>query len=549
MAGRSDSLSLDAIFLEELEQIRLRREWLKADRRIAETVPHALPDPPDANPETANSGSGGNALKISAMGQDRMALAGLALSGGGIRSAAFCLGALQAFNRCGALDRIDYLSTVSGGGYLGSALSATSYATYGAFAFDKVQGKPAEPARITDIDDSPVVSHIRNYSNFLAPHGITDWIASAALLARGLITNMFMIAPWILLCAAATLIYNPGRENLDKAGPGLLESALGESYAGQLGSSFETFAWPAGIAVLLALYMLVWSLLRSSARFGRSSEFTGVFARIGGWSLVVLAAALFLSAQNGLLGALHPPAKFELVETKAQIAFSEHLIALAQSTLLASPLIVFLVGFFGDALAKLATEEATAVSRKLAKHASKLALLAGALALPVLLWVVYLRIVSWGLQCNMAGTPCAMSLAEFPVGEGFAVYRPAAAIGLAAAILLAIMRLLKPNAYSLHRLYRDRLAKAFVIHPNREDPRLSGRPGHALCAENVAAEPEGAVAIRRSFRPRAISADEHRAQCPVFGAGQPARAQCRFLRVHPAACRQHGNRICRHEAA
>ncbi len=167
----------------------------------------------------------------------------------------------------------------------------------------------------------------------------------------------------------------------------------------------------------------------------------GVFTRIGGWALVALAAALFLSAQNGLLGALHPPAKLELVETKAQIAFSEHLIALAQSTLLASPLIVLLVGFFGDALAKLATEEATAVSRKLAKHASKLALLAGALALPVLLWVVYLRIVSWGLQCNMAGTPCAMSLAEFPVGEEFTVYRPAAAIGLAAAILLAIMRL------------------------------------------------------------------------------------------------------------
>src|SRR5262245_38530249 len=46
-------------------------------------------------------------------------LTGLALSGGGVRSAAFCLGALQALHQCGVLKRVDYLSTVSGGGYIG----------------------------------------------------------------------------------------------------------------------------------------------------------------------------------------------------------------------------------------------------------------------------------------------------------------------------------------------------------------------------------------------------------------------------------------------
>ena len=52
-------------------------------------------------------------------------LTGLALSGGGVRSAAFCLGALQAINAAGALNQVDYLSTVSGGGFVGGALSAT----------------------------------------------------------------------------------------------------------------------------------------------------------------------------------------------------------------------------------------------------------------------------------------------------------------------------------------------------------------------------------------------------------------------------------------
>jgi hypothetical protein len=44
---------------------------------------------------------------------------GLALSGGGIRSATFCLGVMQALNAAGVLQKFDYLSTVSGGGTSG----------------------------------------------------------------------------------------------------------------------------------------------------------------------------------------------------------------------------------------------------------------------------------------------------------------------------------------------------------------------------------------------------------------------------------------------
>src|ERR1700750_3160958 len=50
--------------------------------------------------------------------------AALCISGGGIRSATFGLGILQGLARCGLLDRFHYLSTVSGGGYIGSWLSA-----------------------------------------------------------------------------------------------------------------------------------------------------------------------------------------------------------------------------------------------------------------------------------------------------------------------------------------------------------------------------------------------------------------------------------------
>src|ERR1700678_1725174 len=45
-------------------------------------------------------------------------LTGLAFSGGGIRSAPFNLGVLQALAELKLLHRFDYLSTVSGGGYI-----------------------------------------------------------------------------------------------------------------------------------------------------------------------------------------------------------------------------------------------------------------------------------------------------------------------------------------------------------------------------------------------------------------------------------------------
>ena len=50
---------------------------------------------------------------------------GVALSGGGIRSATINLGVLKTLNKFGILKRADFLSTVSGGGYTGAYIQAT----------------------------------------------------------------------------------------------------------------------------------------------------------------------------------------------------------------------------------------------------------------------------------------------------------------------------------------------------------------------------------------------------------------------------------------
>ena len=83
-------------------------------------------------------------------------LFGLAFSGGGIRSATFNLGVLQRLQELDLLRHVDYLSTVSGGGYIG------------AWLVGNVRRTRYWLSRMTNWDQS--IEHLRRYSNYLAPH-------------------------------------------------------------------------------------------------------------------------------------------------------------------------------------------------------------------------------------------------------------------------------------------------------------------------------------------------------------------------------------------
>ncbi len=100
-------------------------------------------------------------------------LTGLAFSGGGIRSATFNLGILQALAENGLLHQFDYLSTVSGGGYIGSWLAALTQRLTKEFAakFEEVE-KVLSPCKYEpDKRPEPSVLHwLRLYSNYLTPH-------------------------------------------------------------------------------------------------------------------------------------------------------------------------------------------------------------------------------------------------------------------------------------------------------------------------------------------------------------------------------------------
>ena len=121
-------------------------------------------------------------------------LIGLAFSGGGIRSATFNLGILQGLQELDLLRHLDYLSTVSGGGFIGSWLVAN------------VRRSAYWLGRLTDWSDS--ITHLREFSNYLAPRtGILS--ADTWNLANSWFRNAFLIQmtslAWLFVLLLATL--------------------------------------------------------------------------------------------------------------------------------------------------------------------------------------------------------------------------------------------------------------------------------------------------------------------------------------------------------
>lgn len=106
---------------------------------------------------------------------------GLAFSGGGIRSATFNLGLLEGLERLGLLRLFDYLSTVSGGGYVGSFWSAWLMRRAPASPLFPIEGG-SERGYI----DSTSERHLREFSRFLLPRlgvfQVETWTGVVAVL-------------------------------------------------------------------------------------------------------------------------------------------------------------------------------------------------------------------------------------------------------------------------------------------------------------------------------------------------------------------------------
>ncbi len=164
-------------------------------------------------------------------------LAGLCISGGGVRSATLGLGLFQAFINAGILKHFDYMSTVSGGGYIGSCLSSLLSAEplyrdkglnnkapsipndnqhfdpkkmgldkeNSPFVDEKYDYPPIETAKLTTKHQ---LIHLRQHGEYLTPHkGFGSWDVNRAFgaLTAGILVHVTM---FLLIIGIAVLLHH-----------------------------------------------------------------------------------------------------------------------------------------------------------------------------------------------------------------------------------------------------------------------------------------------------------------------------------------------------
>lgn len=146
---------------------------------------------------------------------------GLALSGGGIRSTSFSLGVLQALNAEGVLKKFNYLSTVSGGGYIGTSMTVSMSAA-------EIEEREKAPASAVqpeahdraawrfpfgktgeEIGETDETRHLRDRSRYLLQNGIASALSALVIYLRGIAMNVLIVFPFLLSGAAFFALCKP----------------------------------------------------------------------------------------------------------------------------------------------------------------------------------------------------------------------------------------------------------------------------------------------------------------------------------------------------
>jgi hypothetical protein len=235
---------------------------------------------------------------------------GLAFSGGGIRSATFNLGVIQALAERKLLRGFDYLSTVSGGGYIGGWLAALIHR--------RGNGNVAalEPLLACGGDELTAVRFLRSYSNYLTPRGgllSADTLGAVATYLRNLYLNLSVLilsVAALLLLPRLLIVALPQLAGLQLPGLGTLLEWSGFHY---LNALHPIYFGLGGLSLLVAVLMTSLNLASTATPHWYCQQ---------GWILrlivlpTLLAAALF-SYGFYLLGARLTAPPLEWMKTAA----------------------------------------------------------------------------------------------------------------------------------------------------------------------------------------------------------------------------------------
>lgn len=368
-------------------------------------------------------------------------LAALALSGGGIRSAAFALGVLQAFANEGVLRRFDYLSTVSGGGYIGSALTwflsepwkAANGARRGTGPEDHPLGRRGIGAKTGAANDR--IDHIRGFGNYLRPTSEL-WTGSAlALIVQDM---LFVVFLWFCPLVLAFLL-------IDWTGKGL----AGVAWASEpLGQHLSWLGYLTGLFALLALLQVYWTPSRIARHFDTHRTGQG---KVPSWD----PTSTIWAYRGRLARQITLGLWLALGVSTGLVALLPRLVGLVDSTLATTGSVAALAGLIPTLLSVGDTLGARPRLKGLALRVGVVLLALGLLALAVALPEQGARSLQpWlGTDLETARRVVFWSVVALAVLAGLLSLRP------------------KLNHLSAHRLYRDRLMEAFLPDPRTGDPQ------------------------------------------------------------------------------
>lgn len=377
-------------------------------------------------------------------------LVGLALSGGGIRSAAYNLGLLQALGKYSVLREVDYLSTVSGGGYIGCCLTAL-LSSPGAGV-----DRASFPLRFDGANERDEIKRLRAHASYLAPrHGLLSsgtWrMVSAYLL--GLLVNLTMVC--LVVGVAATLLINAMatyvRVMRSGAAAPLVRALHIPLDSRGTGSEFDLLLIP--VLVLAALWLMigVYYMIRALGRWTIDER----------RRLVGLGGKILLATACGTVVAL------------ASRLF--HMMATPSGGVQLPRVVLpgYLVGLGATALPLLRSR---AILER-AKSALAPFLLTIAAGLFMLLFLLGITFVAWQYKDQ-----------------------PLVLVGsIAAALVMGLF--IDINRVSMFYFYRDRLSEAFIFRRESADGELVLDDGLLLARAGQAMDPTLESAKGSSARP------------------------------------------------
>jgi hypothetical protein len=358
---------------------------------------------------------------------------GICCSGGGIRSAAYNLGALQSMQDDGTLARSKYVSAVSGGSYI-----AASY-----FMVART-GDPAKDSHPESFDakhppfhhTSPEEQYLRNRSSYMAPDGPAKLFLSFRVL-MGLAFNLFFLGlpVFALGIVLAEVLYDPAYGDLLAAcAPGASDC---DAIADVPRGAWVAAALVGALAVAAGVVNLLLRFRHDAMRTVMERLAVTVLLVLAGLGIVLVGIPVLIAAIFGAAGE---------ARTVADTAQASPAPAAGAAGL--GALLVGALALARERFSRIVeSEDARTGFKQLRKLPSKLRLgvayVVGALVGPA----IFLLIATYG---------AAVTLTD----EGGEMVVVAAG---AAAVFVAIYSVADLNTWSLHPLYRRRLCTAFAL--------------------------------------------------------------------------------------